>query len=547
MSLTSSEVTMKIHIIWWLALILFMVAGCVEKPTNTSNRGIVSGTVLNETIKSPLSGVTISIENVGSKTTDVNGYYFFNDIVAGTYTITASKSGYATEQANVNIEPNLNKTVDFTMHLSQPAQLLLSLSSVNFGLEETQAQILINNGGDDQLTWQVTSNQTWLTVQPLSGSTLSETDVVTVTANRTGLENGQYSASLSFSSNGGSNVIPVSIEVAQYVAAPVINPPGGTFTSPQTATISCSTSGAQIRYTLDGSEPTSSSNIYSGALTISTSTVIKAKAYKSGWSPSPTTTSNFIISQVVANPIFAPQSGTYNSAQSVTISCTTNGAEIRYTTNGNDPTESSTLYSSPINVSTTTTIKAKAYKSGWTPSSITSAVYTISTELIVETPSFNPPGGTYTTPQTVTISCSTSGATIRYTTNGTDPTTSSTIYSSPITISNNTNLKAKAFKSGWTDSNVAYAIYTINQALVVADPIIDPPGGNFSSMVTVDLSCPTSGAMIYYTYDGSEPTTNSQTVYYGGYLVISMSVTLRVKAFKSGYTPSNTVTAVFTF
>jgi hypothetical protein len=78
-------------------------------------------------------------------------------------------------------------------------------------------------------------------------------------------------------------------------------------------------------------------------------------------------------------------------------------------------------------------------------------------------PSFSPGGGTYSTAQTVTITTSTSGATIRYTTDGSTPTeTNGTVYSSPVTISATTTLKAIAYASGYTDSSVSSATYTIS-------------------------------------------------------------------------------------
>ncbi len=79
----------------------------------------------------------------------------------------------------------------------------------------------------------------------------------------------------------------------------------------------------------------------------------------------------------------------------------------------------------------------------------------------VSTPYFSLAGGTYTTAQTVTISCATSGATIYYTTNGTTPSEASTKYNAAINISETTTLKAIAVKDG-TWSSVAEATYTIN-------------------------------------------------------------------------------------
>jgi len=164
----------------------------------------------------------------------------------------------------------------------------------------------------------------------------------------------------------------------------------------------------------------------------------------------------------VATPTFSPGAGTYSSTQAVTISSSTSGATIRYTTNGTNPTSTTgTVYSSPVSVSATGTLKAIAYKSGMTDSSVSSAAYTINST--VATPTFSPGAGTYSSTQAVTISSSTSGATIRYTTNGTNPTsTTGTVYSSPVSVSSTTTLKAIAYKSGMTDSSVATATYTIS-------------------------------------------------------------------------------------
>ncbi|GHF65731.1 hypothetical protein FHX82_006076 [Amycolatopsis bartoniae] len=82
-------------------------------------------------------------------------------------------------------------------------------------------------------------------------------------------------------------------------------------------------------------------------------------------------------STAVAAPTFSPGGGTFATAQTVTLSTGTSGAQIRYTVDGSTPTASSSLYSGPLTVSKTTTVKAIATKSGLANSAVASATYTI--------------------------------------------------------------------------------------------------------------------------------------------------------------------------
>lgn len=87
--------------------------------------------------------------------------------------------------------------------------------------------------------------------------------------------------------------------------------------------------------------------------------------------------SNPPVAQTVATPTFSPEGGTYTETQSVSISCATDGATLRYTLDGTDPTENSATYSTPLDINETTTVKAKAWKDGFDPSEVASAMYTI--------------------------------------------------------------------------------------------------------------------------------------------------------------------------
>lgn len=92
----------------------------------------------------------------------------------------------------------------------------------------------------------------------------------------------------------------------------------------------------------------------------------------------------------VATPMFDPPGGTYNGSEAVTIACETLGVTIYYTLDGSNPNSASPVYSSPITISQTLTIKAKAFRDGWSDSSTASTVYTIVNPNFVHVP-----GGTF--------------------------------------------------------------------------------------------------------------------------------------------------------
>jgi len=315
------------------------------------------------------------------------------------------------------------------------------------------------------------------------------------------------------------------------VATPTFSPAAGSYGPAQTVTISDSTSGATIYYTTNGTTPTTGSTVYSSAITVSVSETVKALGVKSGDTNSAIGSAAYVINGAVATPTFSPVAGTYGSAQTVTISTTTGGATIYYTTDGTTPTTGSTLYSSPITVSVSETVKALAVEAGWSNSAIGSAAYVIGGGTVA-TPTFSPGAGTYHASQTVTISTTTTGATIYYTTNGTTPTTGSTLYSSPITVSVSETVKALAVKTGWTNSAIGSAAY----AFTVATPTFSPVAGTYTGAQTVTISSITPGATIYYTTNGHTPTTRSTL--YSSPITVSASETVKALAVKTGYTNS---------
>lgn len=195
-----------------------------------------------------------------------------------------------------------------------------------------------------------------------------------------------------------------------------------------------------------------------------------------GVTPTP---ANFTVGTVVSSPSCSPGAGTYSTTQIVSCSTTTPSASLCYTLDGSTPAATtpgtcdsgSTLYTGALSIATTQTLNVLATISGGTNSGVTSNVYTISP--VVSNPTLSPGTGTYSTTTPVTITTSTSGATICYTIDGSTPAASAgscshgTTYTSAISVATTTTIKTIATKSGATNSNVVSATYTLGAPVVL--------------------------------------------------------------------------------
>jgi hypothetical protein len=187
-----------------------------------------------------------------------------------------------------------------------------------------------------------------------------------------------------------------------------------------------------------------------------------------------------------ATPGFAPAGGSFTTAQTVTITDGTPGATIHYTTDGSTPTESSATYAAPVTVAASETLKAMATAPGDTPSAVASATFVITPAAPAATPVFSPGTGSYTTAQSVTITCTTPGASIFYTVDGSTPTTGSTAYAGAVQVSTTSTLKAIATAPGFGTSAVATAVLAIN---LTGDDFATTCAAVKSAYTTVEQGC----------------------------------------------------------
>ena len=334
--------------------------------------------------------------------------------------------------------------------------------------------------------------------------------------------------------------------VLGQLSAPVFTPDAGTYTDSVTFTLACANSNTEIRYTLDGTEPTITSPLYSTPITLTTTTTVKAKTFKTNWLASETATAVYTIHSDASNDSVIYSVG-FEDAEGFTANNVYNNTTVEFT--GAEGAQWGTYYGTPstnnhiaggqsmqirwytsapenigytytnfdlhnvthvtfaatssngLNVKVShSTDGGNTYSSGQvftlgstaqvfdyvvdeegsfnfvrlkfaidlpeTAPAATSRVVLDSIVVfgvqgqapsVVTTPVITPSEGLYYEPQTVSITCADADAVIRYTTDGTEPTESSTVYSQPFTVSTTTTIMAKAWKEGMTPSFTATA------------------------------------------------------------------------------------------
>lgn len=262
--------------------------------------------------------------------------------------------------------------------------------------------------------------------------------------------------------------IKLVIDPETSVITPQFSLQEGIYSTSQDIVVTCLTKDAVIHYTTNGLTPTHSDPVVAsgGSVRIGHTLTFKARAWKEGMDPSGVRSTQYII-PTAAVPVFSIPAAVYHTPQNVVVTCATPGAAIHYTTNGNEPTETDPVITSgsSINIDHSLTLKASAWMPGVDPSTVNSAVYTFE----VNTPTFSPDGGTYSSAQDIIVTCSNTDAVIHYTTNGAVPTRDDPVVASgsPIHLDSSTPLKAVAFKTGWNPSPTKYAVYVISGVPII--------------------------------------------------------------------------------
>ena len=150
--------------------------------------------------------------------------------------------------------------------------------------------------------------------------------------------------------------------------------------------------------------------------------------------------------------------------------------------------------------------------------------------VVTPAPQFSPPGGAYSSAQNVTMSDAAASATMYYSINGGTPAQ----YKTPVKVSSSETITGYAISGTLPQSQAASANYQIGS--VAGTPWFSPPAGTYPVAQSVSITSAAPGAAIYYTTDGSTPTTSSPK--YAGPVSVTMTETIKALAVASGYSNS---------
>lgn len=436
------------------------------------------------------------------------------------------------------------------------------------GANPPAQSIPIRNAGTGTLHWTATATTSdggnWLNISSASGTA---PDSISISVNAANLPNsallaGQFSGEVVLASGTGRQSIPVAVVVGTNLFAP---PPALAFSKPFGGAnpgfklMTISSTGTNFNFVGQAASATGGnwltitpSNFGFGVATpfgvqVSANPVVTLAAGTYIGETIYISTDNTqglvvpvsltVYSVPAPTPKLSLAAGAHTGPQKLTITDSLVGAQIYYSTNGKIPTNASTKYTGPIKVSVSEKVMAIAYGTGYLPSAVATAAYTI----IAETPKISPKGGVFVSSESVSIVDGTAGAEIFYTTNGKKPSKSSTRYTKPFAITKNATVMAVAFAPGVNESAVASAKFNIRAAA----PKILPPSGIFSKAISVTMTDATKGAVIYYTTNGSTPTTAS--AHYTKAITVSSKKTIKAMALAPGGTESTITTATYTF
>ena len=279
--------------------------------------------------------------------------------------------------------------------------------------------------------------------------------------------------------------------------APVVtaSPAGGLYNQSLNVVLSSSVTAADIYYTTNGTTPDAGSSLYGGPIPITATTTLRYFAQVRGNDPGSLRSQTYSIDTVVPVTSATPAGGTYSSGQRVSLT-TSKAATVYFTTDGSNPTWPATgstqTYFGPVSVAASGTLKYFSRDAAGNTEALQSQGYLINPAALTTTAT--PPGGLYNAPQLVALATGVTGASIRYTTDGSDPAVSGTAKNyagAPIPVAATTTLRFSASDgSGSVEATKSqrYAIDPVAPVVVSTSPATGAVGVPLDTAITVTFT-----------------------------------------------------------
>jgi len=296
----------------------------------------------------------------------------------------------------------------------------------------------------------------------------------------------------------------------------VADPPAGLYSERVRVTLT-TRQGATVYYTVDGSDPSTDSDIYQAPLVIAVDTQLRFFAVDMDGSREPAREEKYRfqlarqrLDTTPPEAIVTPLPGDYRAGDFIRLAANED-SDIYYTLDGSDPTEDSIKYDGPFWLDRNSELRFFAVDAAGNQGRIHSETYQLDREAPFS--EAFPGTGLYTSPLTVRISVSDADARIYYSVNGIPPTTGSPQYSGPLVLRKDTFLQFFSVDTFGNREETKEETYLFDDESPVT--VADPPGGNYVPPIYVTLRTE-EGARTHYTLDGSDPDTESP-IYFSGF------------------------------
>lgn len=445
----------------------------------------------------------------------------------------SSGNGYFTVRA-IAVHPELSNSPEAKYTYSFPSDVEMPYANIPSGDVDMGTEVILKNKTEGAEIYYTVSRDGTTPEDPTISSSVFDTTQPIIINGATVIK------AIAVKDGVKSGILTLTYNSREQLSAPTASIDSGAMVSRGTRLKLKAADGASIYYTMDGSDPSDQSNasVISGSElildgTAGSTVTVKACARKDGKSVSEVVTFTYQISQSAGGVTADVANGTLVSIGSkINLMTDVTDAEIRYTTDGSSPADSG-IKGTVVTVEGTSgssfMIKAVAVVDG---DAGTVCTFTYKIKEKPSAPTASPSGGTLTVATRVELNSS--AEKIYYTTDGVTPTESSSLYKEPILINKTTNLKAIAVSADGEVSEVASFQYTA--ALKAEKPTASHDTGTVLEPGTVvALHTDTSGAEIYYSTDGTEPTRDnldSMTLYTEDGITVNRTVTILAAAYR---------------